>query len=245
MKAKLTIPESLNEISLKQYQRFLNVAEPQGGEFMKQLMVETFCGVKLSHVLTIKMHEVNSVCDHLNGLFEQDKLADLKLIQRFKIKGVEFGMIPDLNDISLGEHVDLDKYITDWDTMAQAMAVLYRPITHTHKDQYEIRKYNGSEEFADLMQFMPLDVVFSAMVFFWNLGQELLIATQNYLTEELLETIIPSKPSSKKRGGGTQVYTPLQKETLEPLIRSLTSDLQNALPFSLSKNKKETSNNEC
>ena len=46
---------------------------------------------------------------------------------------VEFGFIPKLDNISLGEFVDLDSYMSDWDNMHKAMAVLYRPVTFRKK----------------------------------------------------------------------------------------------------------------
>ena len=43
-------------------------------------------------------------------------------------KTVKFGFMPKLDDISLGEFIDLDKYISDWQQMHKALSVLYRPV---------------------------------------------------------------------------------------------------------------------
>ena len=41
------------------------------------------------------------------------------------MRGVEYGFIPNLDDMSFGEYVDLDTYIGDWQNIHRAMAVLY------------------------------------------------------------------------------------------------------------------------
>jgi len=62
------------------------------------------------------------------------------LKQRFFIGKQEFGFIPSLEEITVGELNDIDTYISDWTKMHNAMAVLYRPITATFGNRYEIEK---------------------------------------------------------------------------------------------------------
>jgi hypothetical protein len=45
MKLQITIPTSLKEITLEQYQRFVSIAQNnKDGEFLQQKMIEIFCG---------------------------------------------------------------------------------------------------------------------------------------------------------------------------------------------------------
>jgi hypothetical protein len=178
MKLQITIPTSLQEISLDRYQKFLSIAKDNpDGEFLQHKMVEIFCGIDLKNAAKISYKDVNEITTNLSNLFNQK--YDLK--KTFKLGDTEFGFITNLDEITLGEYTDLDKYISNWDMMHNAMAVLYRPITKKLKDKYQIEEYNGSYTYCDAMKFMPLDVALGAVVFFYNLGNELLKSTIHYL----------------------------------------------------------------
>ena len=126
MKLEISIPTELKEIKLAQYQAFLKIAKDnEDSEFLHQKMVQTFCGIDLKEVAEIKYKDVVEITNSLGKMFD---IKSHKFINRFKLGGVEFGFIPNLEDMSFGEYTDLDTYITNWDDMHKAMAVLYRPI---------------------------------------------------------------------------------------------------------------------
>lgn len=216
MKLELNIPTHLGEIKLLQYQKFLKIAkENEESEFLHQKMVQIFCGIDLKDVASIKRKDVTTITSNLGELFNKNH----KLITRFKLGGAEFGFIPNLDDMTQGEYVDLDSYITNWDEMHKAMAVLYRPITNKIGDRYQIEEYKGSLSYADVMRHAPLDVVLGSMVFFYHLGNELLKSTVNYLEENLMKTDIASKLNSGKDGDGI-VHSMLSlRETLDDLMK--------------------------
>ena len=144
MKLTLNIPESLKEINLNQYQQWLKIAEGEEmTDFIKQKMIEIFCGVNLKQVLQIKATDIESIVNDLNNLFKQD----VKLTDRFKLDGLEFGFIPKLDDMSFGEYVDLDTYLADWQQMDKAMSVLFRPVTFTKKNKYLIEEYESATKY--------------------------------------------------------------------------------------------------
>jgi hypothetical protein len=216
MKIELTIPTSLNEIKLAQYQKFLSIVKDnEESEFLQQKMVQIFCGIDLKDVASIRYKDVVEINQNINNLFTKEN----KFIQRFKMGGVEFGFIPNLDEMSTGEYMDLDAYITDWDTMHNAMAVLYRPITNKLGTKYNIEEYKGSVTYADVMRHAPLDVVLGAMVFFYNLGNDLLSSTINYLEKNQEVQNILNKHNSENGGDGIQVSMLLLKETLEDLMK--------------------------
>lgn len=216
MKIELTIPTTLNDIKLAQYQKFLSIAKDnEESEFLQQKMVQIFCGIDLKDVAQIRYKDVAEITTNINNLFTKEN----KLIQRFKMGGVEFGFIPNLDEMSTGEYMDLDNYITDWDTMHNAMAVLYRPITNKIGDKYQIEEYKGSITYADVMRHAPLDVVLGAMVFFYNLGNDLLKSTIEYLENNKEVQSILNKHNLENVGDGIQVSMLLLKETLEDLMK--------------------------
>lgn len=216
MKIELTIPTTLNDIKLVQYQKFLSIAKDnEEGEFLQQKMVQLFCGIDLKDVAQIRYKDVAEITANINNLFTKEN----HFIQRFKMGGVEFGFITNLDEMSTGEYMDLDNYITDWDTMHNAMAVLYRPITNKLGNKYKIEEYKGSITYADVMKHAPLDVVLGAMVFFYNLGNDLLKSTVNYLEKNQEVQNILNKHNLENVGDGIQVSMLLLKETLEDLMK--------------------------
>jgi len=227
MKVKVTVPTSQKDISLKQFQEFAKLGEEHDENFLQQKMIELFCNVRLNQVLFIEHSEVKRVANDITEILNHKPEPQY----RFKIKGQEFGMIPNLEAMSFGEYVDLDTYIGEWETMHKAMAVLFRPIDVKHKDKYTIHPYTGSDDFAELMQFMPLDIVMGAMVFFYRLGNELLKATQNYLVEEVREMVTTTDNNLPKSMDGIIQSIHLQRETLINLIELQSTGLDNVLHY--------------
>jgi len=217
MKLEISIPTELNEIKLSQYQAFLKIAKDNTDEeFLHQKMVQTFCGIDLKEVAEIRYKEVIEITESLGRMFD---VKSHKFINRFKMGGVEFGFIPNLDDMTFGEYTDLDTYINDWEQMHKAMAVLYRPIKKNGLNStYEIEKYNGSITYSDVMKHAPLDVVFGATVFFYNLGNELLSSTMTYLEKDKEIQNILQQANLEKGGAGIVQSMLLLKETLSTLI---------------------------
>ena len=186
MKVDIYIPDELSDITLEQYQKFakLNTEENQNTNFLLHKMVEIFCRLDLKDIARIKFNYVTQIVNDLNNIFN----TKTKLIPTFKMKGIEYGMIPKLDDITLGEYIDLDNNISDWDTMHKAMAVLYRPIKIKKDHRYQIEQYTGDED-AGSFKDMPLDVVMGSLVFFWTLSEELLQITLKYLAKEMKDNL--------------------------------------------------------
>ena len=205
MKLTLNIPESLSEITLGQYQNWLKVAEGKEDEtFLQQKMIEIFCNITLKQVLMIKATDVTEITTDLSKMFE----AKHKLITTFKLNENEFGFIPKLDEMSFGEYIDLDNYLSEWENMHKAMNVLFRPITYKKKDKYLIEDYEGSGKY-DLKN-MPLDIVFGSLVFFWNLRSELQKYILNYLANQKEVQISQEVLDSLKSGAGINPYMDLQ-----------------------------------
>ena len=105
--------------------------------------------------------DVIKVVNVISGAFDKD----YELVQLFKLLDVQMGFIPKLDDMSLGEYVDVENFLGDWQNMHKAMAVLYRPVNFRKKERYTIADYSPSDEISHLMKEMPLDVVMGCMVF--------------------------------------------------------------------------------
>ena len=215
MKVKISIPTNLNEIKLSQYQKFLKIVQDnEESDFLNHKMVQIFCGVDLNIVDAMRQKDVEDAVNTIGGLFKQMP----PLQQKFEMNGTTFGFIPNLDDMSSGEYMDLDGYITNWDDMHRAMAVLYRPIKQKLGEKYLIEDYEGTERYAEKMKDMPLDVVLGSVVFFWHLGKELLKSTMDYLVENPQMDIL-NKHSLENGGDGILQSMHLLREMLDDLMK--------------------------
>ena len=207
MKVKIQIPTSLNEITLGQYQEFSKLDSKKESDVLLK-MVEIFCKVPMNVVRSMTVNDIKDICEVINTMFD----VEHQLINRFQLGGQDFGFIPDLENMSFGEYVDLDTFIGDTDNLHRAMNVLFRPIDLKQGTRYTLKDYdpdtNGSAKDY------PLDACFGAMVFFYALGKDLSIAILN--------------SSSKQNEGNLAQYLdslPSGDGTI-PSMQSLTEILQ-------------------
>jgi hypothetical protein len=199
MKINITIPESLNEITLYQYQRFEKlISNNEPSDFVNQKTIEIFCNIELKDVARIRIAEVSEILTHINNLLQQKP----KLINTFKLGVYEFGFIPKLEDITSGEYIDLESYLSDTQTLHKAMAVLYRPIKNKTKSLYTIEEYNkDSQDMAEVLKYMPLDVALGSMLFFWTLLNDCVNGLADFIQSEV-EQSEQAKNILEKNGVG-------------------------------------------
>ena len=185
---ELSVPDALSDITLGQYQKYLKILDQNkddenAAEFINLKTIEIFCNVEFKDVLKIPLGEAEKVLTIINKAFDEKP----DIIRHFKLLSVDMGFIPNLERISLGEYIDVENNIVDWQTMHKAMAVLYRPVNFRSKEKYTIAPYEPSDEVSELMKEMPLDVAMSSMVFFYDLGMELLKAIPTFIQKNLTE----------------------------------------------------------
>jgi len=209
MELKVKIPKRMQDITLNQYQRFMKECgdESLSEDIIALKMLEIFCGVPVSDSYKLRMSDVYNVCDGINKALKETP----SLINRWKYLDQEFGFIPQLDDMTFGEYVDLDKYIKDWDNMHKAMAVLYRPVLTSVNGKYDIEEYKG-DSYWELMKQMPLNVVMSSMLFFWTLENDLVKVMIRSLKPEEKATYLKKRRSMLDTVGITQ-FGDLQKRT--------------------------------
>lgn len=163
---KLIVPDSLHEIELGQYQEYLaaieNLDATEDVEQINRKLIETFCGLKPEQVNLLPLASIESLLGVLSGAFSEE----FELIRHFELDGVKFGFIPKLDEMSLGEYIDLESTFGDWEKMHKAMAILYRVVNFEKGEKYDIVSYETNEELAEAMKMMPLSVVMSCIGFF-------------------------------------------------------------------------------
>jgi hypothetical protein len=203
MKVNINVPDSLNEITLYQYQRFDKLTkENEASHFVNQKTIEIFCNIELKDVARIRIADIDDLLSHLNNLLQQKP----KLTRTFKLGVYEFGFIPKLEDMTSGEFIDLENYLSNTETLHQAMAVLFRPIKSKVKDLYTIEEYESSYKYSEVLKYMPLDIALGSMLFFWTLQNDCVNALTDFIQNEV-EQSEQVKQALEKNGVGINQFT--------------------------------------
>ena len=149
----------------------------------------------------------------------KNKHYDSFLMKDDKGGVLEFGMIPNLDKMTFGEYVDLDKYINDSQSYNKAMAILFRPKIHILNNNYTIEDYEGSAKWSEYLLDMPVNVAIGAIAFMLRLQNQLLKLTQassQVQVEKGLE--LAYKQTSEESTDGFNQYTLwLKKMQLESM----------------------------
>ena len=215
MKVEMYIPDTLSEITLAQYQKYIKYQKDNDDEnFLAIKMIEVFCGLRNHTVRSMKAKSIRDICKILTDMFNEKP----ELVKQFEMKGITYGFVPDLENITFGEYIDLDTFIGDFENMHKAMAVLYRPITQKYKDKYLVEKYTA-DKFNQMVD-MPMDAVFSSILFFYHLGMELSTVMMNSLETQEEENLVQYLNSTVS-GDGINQFSDSLKGILENLKISL------------------------
>jgi len=208
----ITIPSTARDIKLRQWQTYIDVhnknKDAEDTDFLEKKIISIFCDVSVKDVNSIPFSVYNEVLSHLTSIINEKP----KLVQRFKLEGtdgvvVEFGLIPNFDKMTYGEFIDLEKYLFDEKNLHRAMAVLYRPLKSSYKDDYLIHDYQGTEFYAELMKDTPLDVALASRVFFYRLATKLGNYTMAYTLKELQQKNLGKEDElSVKNGESIKQY---------------------------------------
>ena len=212
MEITIKIPENLREITLGQYQKYLKMEKENEDEtFIAQKMIEIFCQTRLDYVMKMRWKDVQDITIDLANMFQTDQ----KLKKQFTMNSTTYGFIPNLDEISFGEFVDLDGCLQDWQEMHKAMQILYRPVEISVRGKYNIKEYDGVLD--DSMKDMPLEYALGAVFFLLSLGKELSAIMMDYLQRGVLKEHTLLKQGLAENGVGIHHFTKQLKEMLQDL----------------------------
>tara|TARA_R110000764_G_scaffold196639_1_gene281756 strand:- start:66 stop:668 length:603 start_codon:yes stop_codon:yes gene_type:complete len=140
----------------------------------------------------VKELQLSDVALIMNKISELQAKQDTKLKRIIEINEVEYGFMPDLDSITLGEYADVESLIKIGidKQLPELMAILYRPVKEKHKNGvYIIDAYDGNIKMrTEEMKQMSAEQVQSALVFFYTLGKELSEILLLYSMQKLKET---------------------------------------------------------
>jgi len=205
----LTVPETLKDITLGQFQKYSELIkrEDLSDIELNRRKIHLFTGLDYNIVSNIKQYDAKEILETIDLALNQT----VEFEPRFTMGGIEFGFVPNLDDITQGEFIDISTYGTDVETMHQLMAVLFRPIKK--KDllgNYEVIPYQGTKQYSDIMKAMPMHIVNGALVFFSSLANELVLYTQKFMKEGQAKGVMPR--TILLNGGGMRLLKNWLKE---------------------------------
>ena len=199
MKVKIKIPETLSEIKLSQYQKFIKTTKDIEDEnFIARQMVGIFCNIPDEVVKSIRAKDYDEIIASISKVLEQKPTHEVKI----DVDGVKLGFIPNIEEITVGEQIDLDEYFKDVSTMDKAMAVCYRPIKQERSNGYLIEDYKGDGKGLDV----DLNTALATSVFFSTLTSDLLNATQKFIEGQVAHNHKVSQ-ILEENGVGTAQFT--------------------------------------
>lgn len=211
----ILIPNELKDVRLAQYVEFDALPEDLNPVDKETEIIHIFS--KLSRALIRKM-SMKSRSEILRLLTAALGEEDHALVLTTELEGLTLGFVPNLDQLTLGEFVDLETYQKDTKDWDKVMRVLYRPVTEMRKDKYEVMSYEEALKLDLDYSKLSMDVVFGALVFFCDLGNDLI----SHILKSLKEAPTPLKHSitSELNGVGMEQYMDLLRATSVGLIQS-------------------------
>jgi hypothetical protein len=183
---KFKLISSWEDVTLE---KWLKLIEFQEGSKTKEAE-ETIAMLSDIPKKLIKELDLKNVALIMSKLAELQHKQNSSLKRIIEIEGVEYGFMPDLDSISLGQYADLETFIKNGveKHLPEIMAVLYAPIKEKKNDIYIVDAYDGNIRLrAEEMKKMSAQQVQSALVFFYTFGKELSAILPLFLMEQLKE----------------------------------------------------------
>lgn len=185
---RVEIPKTLDDVTLRTYTLYMKAVNE----------VDRICaytGLKKSVVEQWTYPAVNATLELI-----ETSVADCTPMHSpvFRLDGQLFGFIPDLDAMTMREHVDAEAWAgevwkggtVNWSFMPQLMAVLFRPVSAQLGEYYEIKKYSMEEakRYVETLRSMRMSQVQGALVFFSTIARDCVTSTlEEELTKELTE----------------------------------------------------------
>ena len=198
---KFKMPTCWDEVSIGQYSDLMKAIDKEGSSEIELMIksLEALVGIDGGVLSKAPLKQIKAAYSELSDLTKVMPTNELSRV--VEIDGVEYGIIPDFDDLSLGEFVDLDNYLQDsWNNLDKIFAVLYRKVTNRKDVSYTIEDYsmdNIKDRRKLFKDRLSIDTVYGALVFFYTIGSEYIENTLSYLEEEN-RSLKKTNPGSKR-----------------------------------------------
>ena len=187
---KITVPDSLADITVKQYKELAEIKHDQESNEWIIEAVCVLCQIEKSIVEKLTINELSQIADIIKKLNDEDH-NNQTLKEKIEYKGKRYGFHPNLSKLTVGEFADLESYCADgfFTNINEILGILYRPIAREGGDFYTIEEYTG-DHFPNYWDELKMDVVLGAVNFFLSIGVSLTNGLANYLAEREKLTLL-------------------------------------------------------
>lgn len=192
------LPTSWDEVSIGQYSKLMIAVDKEDSTEIELMVksLEALADIPGGLLTKVPIKMLREAYNQLKEL--TSTVPNKELTRVIEIDGVEYGFIPNWDELSLGEFVDLDNYLQDgFNNLDKVFAVLYRPVLKRDGIKYIIEDYNLDNIVNRRKLFrerMSIDTLYAALVFFCNIGRKLTENTLSFLEEEIKsQNIIKSR----------------------------------------------------
>jgi len=222
----ISIPESLADITTDQLIRYI-----KEDDISVAKTFSIFCQIPMEVLRLMDNNTVHYIYEQIGHAL--NKSEGIKPTFIFEHKGIEYGMIPKLEDMTFGEFVDLDTFITPafegeikHEDAFRFMATLYRPIVASSGNTYKIEEYTAKEDWM-IFKDVPANIYIGAINFFLLLREESLKATLPYIREVVAAAEGLNLEGS---GDGMEALSALQQVITAQKMRSQNLEFWKHLP---------------
>jgi len=87
---KVVLPEDISDITLRQYQEYVKLLDIEDPDKLNKKKVSLFSGISLRQLKNVSIKDYNEMLEQIDRALDQGAV----FVNRFKLKGIEFGFIP-------------------------------------------------------------------------------------------------------------------------------------------------------
>ena len=206
---RILVPESWNEVTIEKFQDIASI-EPDLPPGIRAIeLISILIDEDPEVVRMTDLESLGKIASHLEWTSKLPDEAWYKPV--ITIDGVEYGFVPRLRDLTVGEWIDMEHYIQDVNAnIHKIFSVLYRPLIAAFNDRDRIIEPYTPEDVDRRAELFRKKVmigdVYGALVFFSHIARECTRTMQDYLTREMSRSEEKTRPTkstgegSKKRG---------------------------------------------
>ena len=180
---KLTVPDSWNQVTIKQYQLIINLKKTTSINIISILTNQDEEIIK-----SLDINTITNIINHLNWT----NTLDIKEVYKpiIKIDNKEYGFISKLTSLTVGEWIDLEHYIGDLNNnIHNIFSILYKPLITAYSDTDRLLENTNNDETqrrAELFKEKAMiGDLYGALVFFCLIVKESTTTIQDFLTQEI------------------------------------------------------------
>ena len=189
MKLKFSIAANAKGVTLGKYIDYQNAVDD-----IERVHIIT--GKSTESIRLLQSHVIDEIITQFEAAI---KLGGSDFERRIRVGAIELGFIPNLNELTFGEYIDLDTQCgnvykngkINGEAAHKMMCILYRPIKAKFGKYYDIEAYNpnAKRKYEDEVLKLTLDHVLNVLLFFSSLEIELYNTSLEFLAKEITEIV--------------------------------------------------------